>query len=230
MTYDADGQHRPEDIEVLLRTQREAGADVVLGSRFLGGAENMPVSRRWLLKLAATYTRMTTGLHLTDAHNGLRLFTRAAAERMRIWQNRMAHASEMLEWLGSSGLRIAKSPVRSCTPTTRSRRASPSSLPSTSFGISGRAGSINDQAPLIALLLFCALYGWRQRPLSPIVGFLTPLTCGVGIALVIRPDWSSEAARLLGVGRGADLVLYVWTAISILVLANIHFRLRASTA
>jgi hypothetical protein len=81
--------------------------------------------------------------------------------------------------------------------------------------------------PLIALLLFCALYGWRQRPLSPIVGFLTPLTCGVGIALVIRPDWSSEAARLLGVGRGADLVLYVWTVISILVVANIHFRLRA---
>jgi len=112
VTYDADGQHRPEDIEVLLRTQREAGADVVLGSRFLGGAENMPVSRRWLLKLAATYTRMTTGLHLTDAHNGLRLFTRAAAERMRIRQNRMAHASEMLEWLGSSGLRIAESPVR----------------------------------------------------------------------------------------------------------------------
>src|SRR6185503_12957908 len=66
-------------------------------------------------------------------------------------------------------------------------------------------GSLVEQAlsmiklPLIALLLFCALYGWRQRPLSPIVGFLTPLTCGVGIALVIRPDWSSEAARLLGV-------------------------------
>ena len=81
--------------------------------------------------------------------------------------------------------------------------------------------------PLIALLLFCALYGWRQRSLSPIVGFLTPITCMMGIALVIRPDWSSEAARLLGVGRGADLVLYIWTAISILVLANIHFRLRA---
>ena len=84
--------------------------------------------------------------------------------------------------------------------------------------------------PLIALLLFCALYGWRQRSLSPIVGFLTPLTCGLGIALVIRPDWSSAAARLLGVGRGADLVLYVWTAISILVLANIHFRLRTQQA
>jgi hypothetical protein len=80
--------------------------------------------------------------------------------------------------------------------------------------------------PLIALLLFCALYGWRQRSLSPLVGFLTPLTCMIGVALVIRPDWSSDAARFLGVGRGADLVLYIWTAISVLVLANIHFRLR----
>ncbi|MFL6727940.1 MAG: DUF2304 family protein [Sphingomicrobium sp.] len=84
--------------------------------------------------------------------------------------------------------------------------------------------------PLIALLLFCALYGWRQRSLSPVVGFLTPLTCTAGIALVIRPDWSSEAAKLLGVGRGADLVLYIWTAISMLVLANVHFRLRAQHA
>ena len=82
------------------------------------------------------------------------------------------------------------------------------------------------KAPLIALLLFCALYGWRQRSLSPIVGFVTPLTCGLGVALVLKPDWSSEAARILGVGRGADLILYVWTAISILVLANVHFRLR----
>src|SRR6476646_4987202 len=81
--------------------------------------------------------------------------------------------------------------------------------------------------PLIALLLFCAIYGWRQRQLSPWVGFLTPLACVIGIALVTRPDWSSEAAHFLGVGRGADLILYVWTAISILVLANIHFRLRA---
>jgi glycosyltransferase involved in cell wall biosynthesis len=111
VTYDADGQHRPEDIEALLHTQKQSGADVVLGSRFLGRSENMPFSRRCLLKAAAAYTRATTGLKLTDAHNGLRLFTRTAAEQMRIRQNRMAHASEMIEWLGSSGLRIAECPV-----------------------------------------------------------------------------------------------------------------------
>ena len=84
--------------------------------------------------------------------------------------------------------------------------------------------------PLIALLLFCALYGWRQRALSPIVGMLTPLTCMAGVTLVMKPDWSSAVARLLGVGRGADLILYIWTAISVLVLANIHFRLRNQQA
>jgi glycosyltransferase involved in cell wall biosynthesis len=111
VTFDADGQHRPDDIEVLLKFAREQKADVVLGSRFLGGADNMPQSRRWLLKAATAYTRVTTGLSLTDAHNGLRLLTRKAAEQLRIRQNRMAHASEMLEWLGSSGLRIVEAPV-----------------------------------------------------------------------------------------------------------------------
>lgn len=111
ITFDADGQHRPEDIEVLLETAQEQGADVVLGSRFLGRAHNMPRSRRWLLKAATLYTRLSTGVSLTDAHNGLRLFTRKAAEQMRIRQNRMAHASEMIEWLGSSGLRVTEAPV-----------------------------------------------------------------------------------------------------------------------
>jgi glycosyltransferase involved in cell wall biosynthesis len=111
VTFDADGQHRPEDITVLLEAAQEQGADVVLGSRFLGRASNLPTSRRLLLKLATAYTRLTTGLSLTDAHNGLRLFTRKAAEQLQFRQNRMAHASEMLEWLGSSGLRIFEAPV-----------------------------------------------------------------------------------------------------------------------
>jgi glycosyltransferase involved in cell wall biosynthesis len=111
VTFDADGQHRPEDIDVLLRRREETGADVVLGSRFLGSTVDMPASRRWLLRAATFYTRLTTGLELTDAHNGLRLFTRRAAEQLRIRQNRMAHASELLNWLASSRLKVAEAPV-----------------------------------------------------------------------------------------------------------------------
>ena len=112
VTFDADGQHVPADIDVLVRAARDQDADVVLGSRFMGQTLNMPMSRRWLLRLATAYTRFTTGLELTDAHNGLRLFTRKAAEQLRIRQNRMAHASEMVEWLASSDLRITEAPVR----------------------------------------------------------------------------------------------------------------------
>jgi glycosyltransferase involved in cell wall biosynthesis len=111
VTFDADGQHRPEDILMLLATARQQQADVVLGSRFLGASDNMPRSRRWLLRTAAAYTRFSTGLELTDAHNGLRLFTRKAAQQMRLRQNRMAHASEIVEWLASSDLRVVEAPV-----------------------------------------------------------------------------------------------------------------------
>src|SRR4029450_5583623 len=101
--FDADGQHRPEDIGVLLDTQLKTGADVVLGSRFLGHAENIPRLRRVLRKLAIVYTNITSGVKLTDAHNGLRLLTRRAAERLRIRQDRMGHASGIIDQIGRWG-------------------------------------------------------------------------------------------------------------------------------
>jgi glycosyltransferase involved in cell wall biosynthesis len=112
VTFDADGQHDPDDIEVLLQAQRATGADAVIGSRFLGSTLDMPYSRRLLLQAATFYTRLTTGLKLTDAHNGLRLLSRKAALRLRLRQNRMAHASEILEWLSVSGLKVIEAPVR----------------------------------------------------------------------------------------------------------------------
>jgi len=111
VTFDADGQHRPEDIRVLLDTQAKTGADVVLGSRFLGHAENLPRLRRMLLQLAIVYTHITSGVKLTDAHNGLRLLTRRAAERIRISQDRMAHASEIIDQIGALGLTAVEVPV-----------------------------------------------------------------------------------------------------------------------
>jgi len=111
VTFDADGQHRPEDISVLLDMQVKTGADVVLGSRFLGHTENIPRLRRMLLQLAIIFTRVTSGVKLTDTHNGLRLLTRRAAERIRIRQDRMAHASEIIDQIGALGLTVIEAPV-----------------------------------------------------------------------------------------------------------------------
>jgi glycosyltransferase involved in cell wall biosynthesis len=110
-TFDADGQHVAESLAVMAETMRASGADVVLGSRWLGRVETMPFPRAVMLRLAVVFTRLHSGLQVTDTHNGLRLFTRAAAQRIRITQARMAHASEILEKIGAYKLRFAEAPV-----------------------------------------------------------------------------------------------------------------------
>src|SRR3954454_19141376 len=111
VTFDADGQHRAADIAVLIDALARQGADFALGSRFLGTSLNQPLSRRMLLKVATLFTRLTTGLRVTDTHNGLRAMTRRGATALRLRQNRMAHASECLSQIGSSGLRYVEQPV-----------------------------------------------------------------------------------------------------------------------
>jgi polyprenyl-phospho-N-acetylgalactosaminyl synthase len=111
VTFDADLQHRAEDIPALLKGLRETGADFALGSRFLGRATNIDLSRKLLLKAAVLFTRLTTGLRVTDVHNGMRAMTRQGASVLRIRQNRMAHASEILQQIAKSRLPYVEVPV-----------------------------------------------------------------------------------------------------------------------
>ncbi len=111
VTFDADGQHRVSDIPRLVDALRRERADFALGSRFLGQTYNLPTLRRWILHAATVFTRLTTGLRLTDSHNGLRALTRDGAAAIRLRQNRMAHASEILVEIAQSGLRYVEVPV-----------------------------------------------------------------------------------------------------------------------
>ena len=111
VTFDADGQHRAADIAVMLDALRKNRADFALGSRFLGTELHVPALRRLVLRAATWFTRVTTGLRVSDAHNGLRAMTRRGAGVIRLRQNRMAHASEILDQIGSSGLNYVEVPV-----------------------------------------------------------------------------------------------------------------------
>ena len=111
VTFDGDGQHRAADIAGLLDALARQNADFALGSRFLGSAVNLPAKRRALLKAAVWFTRATTGLSITDSHNGLRAMTRHGASRIHLRQNRMAHASEILHQIAASGLKYVETPV-----------------------------------------------------------------------------------------------------------------------
>lgn len=109
VTYDADGQFLAEEINNVVQPIREGRADVVLGTRFL--KSKIPGSKKFFLKGALFLTKLTSGLELSDTHNGFRALSRAAAEKLTIEQNRMAHASEILDKIAKCGLRYEEVPV-----------------------------------------------------------------------------------------------------------------------
>jgi polyprenyl-phospho-N-acetylgalactosaminyl synthase len=110
-TFDADGQHSPDDLPALVRPIFAGEVDICLGSRFLGQVSAMPRRRRWMLRAAVGFTRLTSGLRLSDTHNGLRAFSRRAAQHFDIQLDRMAHASELIDQVRSSALPYREIPV-----------------------------------------------------------------------------------------------------------------------
>jgi glycosyltransferase involved in cell wall biosynthesis len=111
VTFDADGQHQVADARDMVAKLRDESLDVVIGSRFLDERTEVARLRRAILKTAAVYTRWTSGMALTDAHNGLRVIDRSLLERLRLRQNRMAHASELIDQIGRAHVRWAEHPT-----------------------------------------------------------------------------------------------------------------------
>lgn len=111
VTFDGDGQHSAGDVAALLAPLQAGQAQVALGSRFLSHTSHVPFRRRWLLKAAVLFTRWTSGLRVTDTHNGLRAFERGVAQRIQIRLDRMAHASEILDQIGRMDVRWVEVPV-----------------------------------------------------------------------------------------------------------------------
>jgi glycosyltransferase involved in cell wall biosynthesis len=111
VTFDSDGQHDPSEIARLVEPVRAGKADVALGSRFLGGTVGMPAARWLVLRLGVVFTRIFSQIRVSDTHNGFRAFSRRAAERLRLTQDRMAHASEILDRIHQEGWRYVEVPV-----------------------------------------------------------------------------------------------------------------------
>nr|WP_205164178.1 glycosyltransferase family 2 protein [Arthrobacter roseus] len=111
VTFDADGQHRVEDAREMVERLSSGEADIVLGSRFLDDRTKMGPVKRLVLKTAALQSKLATGMDLTDAHNGLRAISRSVAEDIHLTQNRMAHASELVNQLAVLEHRWVEHPV-----------------------------------------------------------------------------------------------------------------------
>ncbi|MDQ6716355.1 MAG: glycosyltransferase family 2 protein, partial [Actinomycetota bacterium] len=122
VTFDADGQHDVDDAADMVQVAREQGVQAVLGSRFLHAGSDIPKGRRLMLQAAVHFTRGTTGLPVTDAHNGLRVLRRDAAEQLRMRLHGMAHASEILSQVARGHWTYLEHPVSiSYTPYSRTK-------------------------------------------------------------------------------------------------------------
>ena len=112
---DADGQHDPAQVPVLLRTLDEQGVDVVVGARF-DGEGDYPVRgpRRWAMYLLARVVSRRTGVRLTDVTSGFRV---AGPRAVALFAQRypadyLGDTVESLLLAHSAGLRLCQQPVR----------------------------------------------------------------------------------------------------------------------
>jgi glycosyltransferase involved in cell wall biosynthesis len=111
--FDADGQHDPGEIEKLIESLKQANCDVVFGSRFLKNEDRQstPFGKKIILQVGRYINWMFYGILLSDAHNGFRAMNRNALEKIVITQQRMAHASEILQLVKKHDLKYKEVPV-----------------------------------------------------------------------------------------------------------------------
>ena len=81
---DADGQYRPEEIPKLIKLIDNKEADLVLGSRFMGTIEKMPIIKKLGNIAFSKVVSQISGIKITDGQTGFRAFTREIAEKITI--------------------------------------------------------------------------------------------------------------------------------------------------
>lgn len=112
VTFDADGQHLAEDIKSVIKPVESKEVDVVLGSRFLDKRTKVPFMKKMTLKAGILFTLIFSGIKLTDTHNGFRAFSRKAAQEIKIMQDRMEHASEIIDEIARKKISFKEVPVK----------------------------------------------------------------------------------------------------------------------
>lgn len=110
ITFDADGQHNPKDIEKVIAPIIAKGADLVIGSRLLS-FQKMPLDRLLLNWLANIVTFFLFGVWSSDSQSGLRAFSKKAANLVKFKGERMDFSSEILLEAKRCDLKVKEVPT-----------------------------------------------------------------------------------------------------------------------
>ena len=111
VTFDADGQHRVEDVSRVLRPLENSEADIVIGSRFLGKQSNVPNYRKLGIKVITQVTNSSLKTKLTDSQSGFRAYSKQVLSKISLSEIGMGISTEILIKASSKGLRITEVPI-----------------------------------------------------------------------------------------------------------------------
>ena len=112
VTFDADGQHRPEDIMSLTKPIIDQEAEVVIGSRFLKNETDMPKYREIGVKVLTKVTNMSIKENLTDSQSGLRAYQKKVLQNITLTDSGMGISTEILIKSHQKEFRIVEVPIQ----------------------------------------------------------------------------------------------------------------------
>ena len=111
VTFDADGQHRIDDIKPVVEPILEDKADIVIGSRFLNSESQVPQYRKIGIKALTKITNLSTNERLTDSQSGFRAYNKRALELINPSDSGMGVSTEILIKASKNKLRIVEVPI-----------------------------------------------------------------------------------------------------------------------
>lgn len=111
VTFDADGQHQVSEIDSVLQPISENKADIVIGSRFLGSAKDLPKYRKFGIKTITGLTNVMTGSKITDSQSGFRAYSAKVLNEISPTESGMGISTEILIKASQKGLRITEVPI-----------------------------------------------------------------------------------------------------------------------
>ena len=83
---------------------------------------------------------------------------------------------------------------------------------------------------LTVALLGYVVYAQTQKNIAYLLSEITSVAAVVGLVLIWRPDLANVFAHWVGVGRGADLIMYCFVVIGLIVTLNVHLRVKGNLA
>jgi len=207
VTFDADGQHRIEDINKVLKPIIEENYDLVIGSRFLKDSENIPKYRKVGIKTITKVTNLATDTKITDSQSGFRAYNKKILNSIVPSEHGMGVSTEILIKVNKYDYKIKEVPIE--------------------VVYEGDTSTHNPISHGTSVLLNTVKFISIERPLS-FYGIPGAILLGIGLFFII---WTlqifSETRQivtnitLIGVSSILVGIMLVMTAILLFSLVNV---------